>query len=307
MQDKSEGTQNQNTHDPLKGGNVHSVESTPWCMACDGPHSPYQCVMAQGLNKFMRGEDEPTVNMFEYILETDYESLEDEASEYVVSKINVNCHEQLTIDWHPTLNVVIIEDQEVHLRRPSEEKVKNLTKVAIAKAKHNHNLRSSKNDRSQGMPGSLFFKETSSKRSTENKKTAKDSQAKGDQSSSSAKSNIADTTGCKSKTTGDKRIGRQKEKKVKAHVESNANNIFDMTQALMQMKVSVPLIELLKIKEHREVAFSLISSISDGDDFSKKGNAKKMRRIKNKESQNFMWALLSIKNHLKLIPFMSHY
>lgn len=201
-------------------------------MACDGPHSPYQCVVAQALNESMRNEGEPAINMFEYTVDSDYESSKDEASEYDVLRSNANFQIQLTLDRHPTLNVITIEDQEIHLTRPSEQEVKNLPKATIAKAKHNYNLRNSKDDEDQGKTGSMFFKQISSKRTIENKAFVKYSQAKSDQSSNSGKPDIFDTTGNKVETTGDKRTSRQKIEKVKAYDESNVDYVFNMTQAL---------------------------------------------------------------------------
>lgn len=82
--------------------------------------------------------------MFETIVESDEESKQSEFSDVLDSERSFQG--QLTLDWHPTLNMVTIEDEEVPLRRPSEEEVKNLTKAAIDKAKHNYNLRSTKRD-----------------------------------------------------------------------------------------------------------------------------------------------------------------
>lgn len=140
------------------------MENTPWCMAYDGPHSPHQCAMAQALEESMRKEGEPDINMFDTIVESDNESSQSESSGCDALSYNECYQGQLKIDWHTTLNVVTIEDEEVHLRRPSDEEVKHLTKVAIANAKHNYNLRSSKRDGDQGELGSLFMKEVYQKK-----------------------------------------------------------------------------------------------------------------------------------------------
>lgn len=80
--DKLKNTQNQDTPDPLKGGNAHNMETTPWCIACDGPHSPHQCVVAQALDESMRKEGEPNINMFDTIVESDNESSQSESTGY---------------------------------------------------------------------------------------------------------------------------------------------------------------------------------------------------------------------------------
>lgn len=62
-----------------------------------------------------------------------------------------------------------------------------------------------------------------------------------------------------------KRASQSKTEKVRVNTEKCNNSTFDMAQALTQMKVIVPLVELLKIKEHKDAALSLFSSISDSD------------------------------------------
>lgn len=37
------------TPDLLKKKNNHFVDDTPWCVACNLPHSPLQCIIAQNL------------------------------------------------------------------------------------------------------------------------------------------------------------------------------------------------------------------------------------------------------------------
>lgn len=37
------------TLDPWKMNATHNVENIPWCVACNMPHSPFQCVVAQAL------------------------------------------------------------------------------------------------------------------------------------------------------------------------------------------------------------------------------------------------------------------
>lgn len=159
--EKPKIAQSQDTPDPLKGKTINNIENTPWCIACDGPHSPHQCAVAQALEESMRPEAELDINMFETIIESDEESMQSECSDVLDNERLVRG--QLALGWHPTLNVVTIEDEEVHLRRPSEEEVKNLTKAAIAKARHNYNLRSTKRDTDQGEPGSMFVKEVTKK------------------------------------------------------------------------------------------------------------------------------------------------
>lgn len=113
-------------------------------MACDVPHSPHQCAIAQALEESMKREGEPDINMFDTMVESDNESSQSESNACDEVSYNKCCQGQLQIDWHPTLNMVTIEDEDVHLRRPNDEEVRNLTKAAIAKAKHNYNLRSNK-------------------------------------------------------------------------------------------------------------------------------------------------------------------
>lgn len=62
-----------------------------------------------------------------------------------------------------------------------------------------------------------------------------------------------------------KKASQLKAEKVKANVELSSNSTFDMAQALTQMKFIVPLIELLKIKEHREAALFMFSNIFDSN------------------------------------------
>lgn len=101
--------------------------------------------------------------------------------------------------------------------------------------------------------------------------SAKDGHAKRDQSNTSGKLEKVNATSDLLDTIANKKISHQKIDKVKAHIECNINSTFDMTQALTQMKVTIPLIELLKIKEHKEVVFSVLSSILDTNTSSPKG------------------------------------
>lgn len=177
----------------------------------------------------MRKEGESNVNMFDTIVESDNESSQSEAGGYDALRYNECYHEQLKINWHPILNMVTIVDEEIHLRRPSDEDVKNLTKAAIAKAKHNYNLRSSKRDGDQGEPGSMFMKEVSHKITTINNASPLDGHTKGDQSKDLGKgaenSAIANSLG----TTKVKKVGQPKIEKAKAHTEPIVSSMFDMT------------------------------------------------------------------------------
>lgn len=173
---------------------------------------------------------------------------------------------QLALGWHPTLNVVTIEDEEVHLRRPSEEEVKNLTKAAIAKAKHNYNLRSTKRDTDQGEPGSMFVKEVTKKgASSRVTDIPKASQEKEEQVKDLPKGTDDKKAGDVQRAETVKRASQFKTEKVKVNTKKFNNSAFDMAQALTQKKVTILLIEMLKIKEHKDAALSLFSSISDSD------------------------------------------
>lgn len=162
--------------------------------------------------------------------------------------------------------MVTIEDEEFYLRRPSEEEVKNLTKVAIIKAKHNYNLRSTKRDTDQGEPGSMFVKEVTKKGASSNvTATLRAGQEKEEQVKDLPRSIEAKNAGDVQKAEIVKRANQLKAEKVKANTKRCNSYTFDMAQAFTQMKVTVPLIELLKIKEHKDAALSLFSGISNGD------------------------------------------
>lgn len=139
--------------------------------------------------------------------------------------------------------MVTIEDGEVHLRTPSDEEVRNLTKAAIAKAKHNYNLRSSKRDGDQGEPGSMFIKEISQKKMASSNAMPQDGQTKNDQSKDVAKSVDNNTIGALQGTATVKKASQPKVEKAKINTELISSPPFDMTQALTQMKVTVPLVE----------------------------------------------------------------
>lgn len=106
------------------------------------------------------------------------------------------------------------------------------------------------------------MKELSQKKTASNSALPQDGHTKSDQSKDLAKSvdnNIGDSQG----NTIAKKASQPKVEKAKAHAESIVGSTFDMTQALTQMRVTIPLVELLKIKEQKEVALSLFSTISD--------------------------------------------
>lgn len=89
-----------------------------------------------------------------------------------------------------------------------------------------------------------------------------DGHTKGDQSKDLEKNAEKGATGDSLGIAAAKKASQPRIEKDKANTESIVSSTFDMTKSLTQMKVTVPLVELLKIGEHREAAFYLFSSIS---------------------------------------------
>ncbi|XP_057832816.2 uncharacterized protein LOC131043604 [Cryptomeria japonica] len=82
---------------------------------------------------------------------------------------------------------------------------------------------------------------TTKKKVANGNTSAKDGHAKMDKSNTSGKPEKVNAIGDLLETTADKKTSHQKVDKGKAHSESNSNSAFDMTEALTQMKVTVPL------------------------------------------------------------------
>ncbi|XP_059066259.1 uncharacterized protein LOC131857591 [Cryptomeria japonica] len=89
-----------------------------------------KCVVGQALNESMRSEgelryqneDKPAVNMFETIAESDYESSQDEASEYDALSNSVNCHSKpfslFPFTSYHTVAVVLLQKDDEGYEHP---------------------------------------------------------------------------------------------------------------------------------------------------------------------------------------------
>lgn len=127
----------------------------------------------------------------------------------------------------------------------------------------------------------MFIKEVLQKKATSSTTSPPIGQEKKEKIKDAPKSADGKSTNDIQGAATTKRASQPKVERIKTNAELSGNSTFDMAQALTWMKVTVPLIELLKIKEHRDVALSLFSNISDSDTFLPTGS------VKNGKDQEF--------------------
>lgn len=129
------------------------------------------------------------------------------------------------------------EEEEIKLRVPTEEERERIMVAIVEQAKRTYALRNRTIKPEQGKPSGMFMKETNKISKSMNKMN-----------------NVQDKDSGKTKERDVQITKPQKgEKESITNVSSTPTTVsFDIENSLTQMKVSIPLLEIMKFPEYRE-------------------------------------------------------
>lgn len=271
---------NKATPDPLSKHSVNLVDDPemvtepPWCYACQSPHSPDFCAVAQsvvahqyvqedGREEELNQEDDVVSNIIHlcdtdvgFVMKGSEHDIEDQRNLYQVY------HQQVfSDDEDPDQTIVcntLDENDHVNLRKPSKEEIERITSELVAQVHSNYNLRNRVVNAAPVKPAGLFMKDTPAKGTNEVQKNvpelpkAKENSTKKWEPKKKVHFQEIETTKTFIPNDDSKpESNKQKESHVpQPHikvVKSMSYDPVDMVSLLSQINVKVPFSEMFRI------------------------------------------------------------
>lgn len=147
------------------------------------------------------------------------------------------------------------------IRRPTEEEIIELTIFVVEKVKSNYRFRNRKINIDVGAPRGVFVKE---KEAQGKPKRMEKKELNRNKQKHTPKEENKESPKHKQKSDETKKKRVKEESKGDPLEQKNITKIeitsFNFTQALSQVKMSIPLLEMMKIKEYKGSAIQLISN-----------------------------------------------
>lgn len=206
-----------------------------------------------------------TSNTF-HCVEEKYSSSEDEGYEYDVSNQRYNVHmaeQQVFSDSKEdyTEPHFVEMPTQCSMRKLTKEEIERLTIVAVEEAKSKYWLRNRIVNEKEGVPRGIFKKDQKVtqgiSKKIENKQHDKSEQKPVQKEEVKELHKELQKTDQLSKREKEENKGETSKQKKIIKAEGSS---FDFTQALSQVKMSIPLLEMMKIKEYRDSVVQLITN-----------------------------------------------